>query len=356
MQLHSNRHINFMLQLLYLLVIGALLYLGFKYLLRYFVPLIIAFVISAIIIRPVNWLGDKGVPRKVTAIIFTLLTVTLMGFLVYWLVSVIVIEATNLASALPQMVSGLMARLDTVQVAFDELFTHLPDAFQGSSAFDLQAWLSNLKLPEINVSGALSSAAGVASSLPGFLISLVFVFVATYFLTAQRAEIMDFLKRQLGEKLSEVLVDLKTFFFSSLFKWIKAQGILICITFVVLMIWFLILRQPYALLLSILIAIIDALPILGVGTVMIPWAIIDLLSGEFKHAILMILIYASVLIVRNSIEPKIVGTQLGIHPFVSLLCVYFGFRLAGFAGMFLLPMAVLCLIRLQENGRIHLWK
>lgn len=357
MVMHPNRYINFLLRLLFLAVVGVLLYIGFKYVLKWIIPLIIAYLISCIIIRPVNALHQRfKIPRQVSSILFTLLTVTLLGVLIYALVSFVVTQLTQLYNALPGLISILAKELDNIQLVFDELVLRMPSFFQGSPQMSLDSILANITLPSINVGGIFSSAAGVATSLPGMIITTVFIFVATYFLTSEREAIMGFVRRQIGDSFYDIVAELKNYFTNSVFKWIKAQIILICITSVVLLIWFSILRQPYAVILAILIAIIDALPILGVGTVMIPWALIDLLTGNFRMAIFHILVYVSVLVVRNSIEPKIVGAQLGLHPFVILLCVFFGFQLSGFLGMFLLPMAMLCLIRLQETGRIRLWK
>ena len=112
---------------------------------------------------------------------------------------------------------------------------------------------------------------------------------------------------------------------------------------------------PYTFLLAMCIAVIDALPILGVGTVLIPWSIISLVTGDFFHAVGMIATYGVVLVIRNMVEPKIVGMHIGLHPFVSLLCIYFGYRIAGFGGMFLVPVLVLLICKLQELGVIKVY-
>ena len=131
---------------------------------------------------------------------------------------------------------------------------------------------------------------------------------------------------------------------------------IISITFFELLAGFFLMRQPYALVLALLIAIVDALPILGVGTVLVPWAVICLFSGETGMAISLCVLYGVILVVRNVVEPRIVGGQLGLHPFVALLCIYFGYRIAGFAGMFVLPVLVLVLIKLHEWEYIKIWK
>ena len=115
------------------------------------------------------------------------------------------------------------------------------------------------------------------------------------------------------------------------------------------------LKQPYAFPLAAAISIVDALPILGVGTVLIPWSFFCLLTGSFEKALWLIGIYVLVLCVRNSLEPKIVGEKIGLNPFVTLLSLYVGFRLGGFFGMVFIPVAVLSILHLQELGYIQLW-
>ena len=117
---------------------------------------------------------------------------------------------------------------------------------------------------------------------------------------------------------------------------------------------FFLLKLPYAGLLALLIAFIDALPILGAGAVLLPWALFSFLLGQKGLALGLGLLYAVMLLVRSLLEPRIVGAQLGLDPFVTLLCIYFGFRIAGFAGMFILPVVVLTTFKLREWGYVSL--
>lgn len=357
MTLHPNRYINILLKLLFAAVIAGAGYLLFKFGLPLLTPLILAYLFSCLIARPVNFLSRKKIlPRKLASGVFTLLIVTLAGLLIWGLVTALISEGASFINALPDKLSQLSGQLDRYQSRLDTLIGKLPPALKGVEAFSLESWLKSLKLPQIDVGGIASSLWGAASSVPMVIITVVFVLMATYFLTAQREEIIGFVQKQLSADTFAAGKQLKEFLFNSVWKWVRAQLILICITFCVLSLGFVVIGQPYTLLLAMGIAVIDALPILGVGTVLLPWALFDLLTASYKHAIAMLLIYAVVLIVRNSVEPRIVGGQLGLHPFVTLLCLYFGFRLAGFLGMFLLPVTVLCLIKLREWGYLKLWR
>ena len=179
--------------------------------------------------------------------------------------------------------------------------------------------------------------------------------MGTYFFTVQRDDIRDFISHALSPTILEAADKLREFLFSSVFKWLKAQLILICITCVELFISFSILDIAYTLPLSACIAVVDALPILGTGTILIPWSIFCLITGSLKKSIGLILTYIIVLSVRNTLEPRVVGQKIGLNPMVTLLSMYIGFRLGGFFGLAFVPISVLSIIRLQELGYIELW-
>ena len=142
--------------------------------------------------------------------------------------------------------------------------------------------------------------------------------------------------------------NIKTDMFTVLGSYIKAQIILMTICFFELLIWlnllsFLKLNVPYPLLMSILICIIDALPILGAGTILIPWAIISFALGDIKLGIMLIIIYLFVLSVRQMLEPKLVSQNLGVHPLITLISMYSGFKIFGVIGFLIGPVVMIIL-------------
>ncbi|MBR7060171.1 MAG: AI-2E family transporter, partial [Eubacterium sp.] len=113
--------------------------------------------------------------------------------------------------------------------------------------------------------------------------------------------------------------------------------------------------NSYYILIAALIAIFDILPVAGSGGILVPWALISLVMGNFKQAIGLIIIYIVITLIRQYIEPKIVGDTLGVHPLVTLMGLYFGLKLFGFLGMFIVPLTVMTLKVFNDTGRIHLW-
>lgn len=128
------------------------------------------------------------------------------------------------------------------------------------------------------------------------------------------------------------------------------------ITFVELSVGLTVLQAPNSILLAALIAVVDILPVLGTGTVLIPWSLISLITGDTFLGIGLIILYVVILIVRNIIEPKFIGKRIGLKPLVTLVSMYLGMKLAGVAGMFIFPLVVAFLKNLHDAGIINTWK
>lgn len=357
MQLHSNKHISNLIKIAYF-VFGLLaVLLFFKYIFRWTIPLIISILLAMLIDKPVHFLQSKlKLPRSFSTMFCTLVFAGLISFGIYSLSSVLYSEAKALITELPVFFSTLPDKLASAEGFFEKWFKLVPFEAMGMEIASIGDLLSQIKLPQIDIGAIWSPVYKVAAGFPTLLLSVVFTFVSTYFVSSQKTAILGFLSRQLTPKANANVRELCSFMSTSVFGWIKTQCILVSITFCELLVCFSLIKQPYALLLAFMIALIDALPIFGVGTVLLPWAVFSLLTGNFVRALSFCVIYAVVLVVRNSIEPKLLGVQIGLNPFVTLLCIYFGFRMGGFGGMFLLPVTVIGLCKLHDMGCFKLYK
>ena len=153
-----------------------------------------------------------------------------------------------------------------------------------------------------------------------------------------------------------MLIDIKDYLGKTLYSYLRAYLILMGITFIEISVGLLCLRVDNPFGIAGVIAIADALPVLGTGTIVLPWAVICLFKGEFYLAIGLILLYLIVTIVRQFIEPKIVGDQLGLPPLVTIICIYLGFVWFGVLGAILFPVVMNIIFKLQKADKIHLWK
>ena len=202
----------------------------------------------------------------------------------------------------------------------------------------------------------ISTATETVKGLPMFLIGFVFMIVSSFYICMDYTHITGFLMRQLPKKVQPLILDVKNFLTSCLFRLVRAYAIIMAVTFSELSIGFLLLRIDHAFRIAALIAVLDILPLLGSGAFLIPWAIYHLCAGNPGTGLGLLLLYAIISVVRNIIEPRIVGDQLGLHPVVTLSAMFVGLKVIGVWGIFLMPVAVLLIRYLTTVEGIRLYR
>lgn len=218
-------------------------------------------------------------------------------------------------------------------------------------------FVSSLGENVTNISLALvGSLSGIASSLPAFFIKILLMIISTFFIAIDFDVISSFIQRQFSKRGNEIINTIKQYMGNTLFVVIRSYGLIMSITFVELSIGLSIIGKPNAILIAFLIAMFDILPVLGTGGIMIPWTIMTFFQGNFQPAIGLLAVYIFVTIIRNILEPKIVGGQLGIHPIVALMSIFVGANLLGVIGLFGFPITLSLLKHLNDIGTIKLFK
>lgn len=309
-----------------------------------FAPFLLAGIMAWFLSPVVRWLHKKlGLPRGVLSLLVLLLVFAVLCGFLWWLLSTAVGEIVKLAGDWEGLVASLQAGMDHLGDLFSRGMDLLPAAAR-ETAEGLVArffgWLETV-IPGL-LTAAVDYATNVARALPSFAVAAVVFVMASYFLMTDwphlRAAAADKLPRGPRTFLSLV----KRAASAGFGGYLKAELILSVGVFFILLIGFFLIRQDYALLLALGLAVLDFIPILGSGTVMIPWAVIDLFLGDFRHAMGLMAVWGLVALFRRLGEPKILGNQTGLSPLVSLVSVYVGMRLAGVMGMILAP--ILCLV------------
>lgn len=356
--LHENKHINFFLRLGYFLLLTLGICLFARFGLRITWPFLLALLMSSIIRRPTEFLSKKlHIPKGPLAALFTLAFLGLIALIIYLLGSLALYRSKDLIDALPALLDYFKAKLLIFESSLDQLLRDMLPMFRDMPFLSLEKLFSPQNAASsIDVMGLLTTAGTAFFSIPDLLFTTVFIFMGTFFFTVQWEEIKAFIAHAISPVLIEAVSALRNFLFTSVWRWIKAQMILICVTCTELCIAFLLIGQQKAILLGMCIAVVDALPILGVGTFLIPWSLFSVLTGSFKKGLMLISIYIFILCVRNTLEPRVVGEKIGLPPFVTLLSMYIGFRLGGFFGLAFIPIAVLSILELQKLGYISLWE
>lgn len=201
-----------------------------------------------------------------------------------------------------------------------------------------------------NAAGALSALASrVLAATPSALMSGAVAVMSLYYLSADFDGICAFVLRLLPQNVKTSLSPLKRSALSVGIKFVRAHAILFALTFAQLLVGLLIIRPQYALVGALGIAAVDMLPVLGSGTVLLPWSLICFVCHDTLSGVALLILYATVSIVRRIAEPKIVGQSIGLHPFGALLCMYLGYRVLGMLGMFVAPAVVSMLAAYVQN-------
>ena len=211
------------------------------------------------------------------------------------------------------------------------------------------------KLTDVLTAVLSSSATIIAKDAPNLLITIIITVVASCYIAKDYDVIMAFLHKHVSSKVNRVISEIKKIFLESVFKLLKSYMLLMLITFAELSVGFAIIGVKNPVSVAAIVAFVDILPVLGTGAVVIPWAIISLISGNVWRAVGLAIIYIVVVVVRNFLEPKVIGDQIGMHPLITLLAIFVGLRLFGILGLFLCPIAIIVVYGLQKKGVINLF-
>lgn len=334
----DNRKVKkFFLTIIMLLVILFLAYKSIFYL----SPFIVAFALSSLIEPLVRILVSKAkLPRSLAAAISLILVLIVLGFLATIVITKVIVEVKGIADNSPFFINEVYRNILRLSTKGNDLYISLPievTAHIGGLIGSALKSISNLINP------ILRGVVFTATSLPSALIFFLITILSTFFMISGRRDIANGLKSRIPEFWYSEIITIKNEVFSSLFKLVKAYLIIMSITFTELLIGFTIIKLRYAIILALLICLIDILPVLGSGTILIPWSIYSLITGNTKLAISLVVLYAIILIIRQMIEPKIIGNQIGVHPLATLMSIYIGLKLFGAPGLMLGPIIMLIL-------------
>lgn len=333
------------LQVLLYLVYAALALAVLVLLLPGLLPFLLALALALALERPVRFLTDRtplgrGWAAALALALFTLLLLTGCVLLLrrLWY------ELSLLSERLPELLQAVYNLRDWLEGLLYRLTVAASPTTRQTLTAALDAALAQLQELFATLSGKLLAwMAEFLSVLPTVVLFLITTLLACYFLLAGRPVLFARFRRILPvgwlPRLERIVLRLK----AAWGGWLRAQGILMLLTFFLLACGFLLMGVDAALLLAAGIALLDALPVFGTGTVLLPWALFQALSGELRRCAALLALYATVWLTRSLLEPKLVADRAGLHPLVSLFAMYMGFSLFGVAGMLLAPLAAVAL-------------
>ena len=371
----------------YAMLIG-IFYLLLKYAFWLFFPIVIAFAFALILQKPTNAIARKTPIKKGIA---SVICVFLLLFIVVGLIALIGASAVNYLKGFAEYIKSLFGNVEELienvkawllnavgklpRSLSKILIQNINDIFMkldpssnaaAQSAADAAQSSGGLSLDLSKITSWLStpltSVVSTAMQIPTMLLNVLITIIMTCFLTADFDKVTSFLTAQLSEKRQKDFQRAKYLLKTSFLKILRAYGLIILISFTEMLIGLTVLKligvfkSNYIFIVAAATALIDILPVLGTGTVIFPWAAYCVITGSYGLAIGLIIIYAVMAVIRQIIEPKLVAGQLGLPPFMTIIGMFLGLKLFGFVGMLIMPILIIMLKLLNDEGIIHLWK
>ena len=368
--------VTFLINLAYWAAILLIIYFVFRYCLRILTPIAIALALAAVV-RPLarflsretkyvkNEAGERVLVRRkfhmnqtLAGVLSVLVLYLILAGVIVLVISRVADSAVRLAAGAPafyensvvpginrlyERILALSARVDdsvvaTVQASLPNLISSIGSAVTSFSA-RLVSWLTSL-----------------ATRLPSIMLNTLITMIATVFIAVDFDRIKQFIRRNLKEKNLRMVVNVKNSFLDMIWRFLRSYFLIFLITAAenTIGLWIIGVRHP--LLIGILIGVCDAFPVVGSGTILIPWAVITLITGSVARGVGLLALYLIITVVRQIIEPRIVGQRVGLRPIVTLTCMYAGTRLFGGVGLFALPIMAAIVADLNSTGIIHLFR
>ena len=325
--------------------------------LRYLLPLFFPFVLGlglAMAAEPmVAFLTRRaGLPRSVSAGIGVSMAFCFLAGVLLLLCAFALRQLRALAGILPSLESAAVSGIGLLRSWLLGLAARTPQSIRPLLNENINGIFSGgAALLGRAVQFLLGLAGNLLSHIPDSAFGLFTTLVSGFMISAKLHKIRLFLLRRLPRERLKAALALLGRVRRVIFGWLKAQAKLVGVTFVLLALGFLLLRIPHGLLWAAAVSLVDAFPVLGTGTVLLPWSLISLLQGNGARAVGLLGIYITVTVVRSVLEPKLLGRHLGLDPLVTLMALYAGFKLWGIGGMILSPLLAVTAIQLVPDRK-----
>lgn len=318
--------------------------------LGFVIELFLPFVFGYIFAMAVNPLADMlqkklKIPRGFSAVLVMVLIIGILGGVLTFAIWKIIDEVRMLYNQFPEIYKSVQDSIHSFGNKWSVIYDNLPYSVQmalselGTGISDRAAEFINMKSTPV-----MDGAGDFAKALPKVFIAVVVFLLSSYFMVSENKTVSNYVVKRVSPRVLESWRKLKAELKKNLGGYLKAQGILLVIAFVVMFIGLSVLDIDYALLIALGIAVLDALPFFGSGFVLWPWTVIAFINSDIKLGIGLIVIYLAVMLVRRFAEPKLVSTGLGLHPIPALMSMYVGYKTMSIGGLILGPIILMLII------------
>lgn len=349
---------RFIVNAVFYAMIGMIVFLACQYILPALMPFVLAFLVATLIQIPVKKIGGQSRSKqRIATIIFCCLFYMVFFLLVIFFGMKLLQGAWDMVVSAPAIyndrilpVLGEAAdRIENVAASVDAGLSQNIEKMFRDFTQNVGQYITDLSVKAVKL------LSGGAAKIPGAVVTLVVTVVATFFMALEFDSMTGFVKKCIPAEKEHVAGEAAHYVKNLIFIYLKAYSFLFLLTFLELLLGFLVLRIPYAPVLALAIAVFDILPVLGTGGILLPWAAVLCLMGNVPLAIGLLVLYIIITVIRNTLEPKIVGKQIGLPPLAALISMFVGLKVFGIVGMVAFPVALSVITNLEKNGVIHIF-
>ena len=361
----------------YFALIFAAAFAAYRWLLPFLIPFIFAFAAAGILNRPITAISKRTPLKRPWLSAAFVIILVLMVAAVFFLIGIELVETvTGFYDYSVAQLNNITELVNDLKLWILDVTSFLPEAVRVTLHENVTVFFDNIiengfqnisiDTSIINWSDILSKGSamitGTVGKIPSFVIAVVVFMISTVFISADYDKIKKFFIKQVKPERARKISDAWHLGVNSLKKMIKAYCLIILITTFELTVGFYILKfigvfdSPYIIFISVAIAFIDIIPVLGTGTVLLPWSVISFITGNIGMGIGVLVLYVIILVIRQIIEPKLVAGQVGLPPIVTIIAMYVGSKTLGVLGFFILPFIVILIKVYNDAGLIHVFK
>lgn len=344
---------------LYIAVGLAVIYLVFSYLWSAILPFLIAYIFAECF-RPVVRYSERNekFPKRSFVLFVVLLAAFSVCLLIFALARQLFLEIREFTSDAKEIITKI--RLDDGYAAetIDKINSIIPFVdlrerlWKMRDNLDEELWAIIVSFSESVLGNILSFIGNIAAFFPNLLLTLAVIIIATYYFAIDRVKVNCFFLSLFPKKVRPILKNAKDILANTVGKYLRAYAFLFLITFCELLVAFMLIGVDFSFVLALLTSLIDILPVLGTGTILVPWSIASIILGNYGRGIGLLITYAVITVVRQILEPKIIGKFIGIPPLATLASMFIGLKLMGIMGLFLFPILAIVIKRIVEDRQV----
>lgn len=326
---------NFIIDFMYIVFWLAISVVVIKVLFVYLLPFVIGVIIAYLVQKPaISVSKNLKLKKEISAAVFSVffyIAIVAVFALMFWLVYVQgnkFIESLGENGGINKILNQILKFVTKISEKLNNNFGYTIEKISSETANGLISKISNI------ISNALST---FVKKMPDLLISSAITIVSTFYISKDYDKLKKFASGMISTRIYNKIIEIKKIFIDCFFKISKGYFLLYIITFFELFLGFMILEISNFVLYAFLISLVDLLPVFGTGTVLMPWAIFMFLQNDLKLGFGLTMLYIVIVVIRNFLEPKIIGKQVGINPIFTLIFIFLGLRIGGIIGMIVVP-------------------